>query len=93
MVIKILKKSSNIKLLFFLLCFINNIYYSKKYRLTENFLFKGRKYLNRCLNGKLNRKYFKKIINPKVTVIIPVYNLLICSFKYIIMKLNSPKWK
>jgi glycosyltransferase involved in cell wall biosynthesis len=30
--------------------------------------------LNKCLKGKLNRKIYTKFINPKVTVIIPVYN-------------------
>jgi glycosyltransferase involved in cell wall biosynthesis len=57
---------------FFILIDIYN--YSKKYSLREKILLKGRKYLIRCLKDKLNNKIFSKIINPRVTVVIPVYN-------------------
>jgi glycosyltransferase involved in cell wall biosynthesis len=36
-------------------------------------LFKGRKYMNRCLRQKINRK-INKFVNPRVTIIIPIYN-------------------
>ena len=36
---------------------------------------KGREYLNKCLEGKLiNNRIFKLSENPKVTIIIPLYN-------------------
>ena len=30
--------------------------------------------MNRCIKGKLNRKIYRKFVNPSVTVIIPIYN-------------------
>ena len=39
-------------------------------------IYKGRKYLDKCLEGQLinNQKKFEKTNNPKITMIIPVYN-------------------
>jgi len=73
----ILKKEYWKKLFYFLfiiLFIICNIYYSKKYTIREKILLKGRKYLNRCLREELNRKFYSEFVNPKVSIIIPVYN-------------------
>ena len=50
-----------------------NIYYLKNYNIRGNILIKGRKYLNRCLKEELNRIY-PNFDNPRVSVIIPLYN-------------------
>ena len=60
---------------FFFFILINIYNYSKKYSIREKILLKGRKYLIRCLKDKLNNKIFSKIINPRVTVVIPVYTI------------------
>jgi len=70
---KIIKTFKNYKLLFFSFIIIINIYHSEKYSIKDKILLKGRKYLNRCLNQKLNKK-FKKFVNPRMNIIIPVYN-------------------
>ena len=62
------------KLYFFFFIIIIKVYYVKKYSIIEKILLKGRIYLNKCLRGKLNRRTYIKFINPRVTVIIPVYN-------------------
>ena len=69
-------KICNLIKLFFLLFFIMiNINFFKKFSINENILLKGRKYLNRCLKGKLiNRRIYTEYVNPRVTIIIPVYN-------------------
>ena len=75
MIINNLEKSQLKKLyIFFFLFIIIKIYYFKKYIFSEKILLKGRKYLNKCLKDKLNRKTYKEFVNPRVTVIIPVYN-------------------
>lgn len=74
MFIKIKKKNYLIKFKLFFFLIISNIYYSKNYSEREKFILKGRNYLKRCLKGRLNRKIYTKFVNPKVTVIIPVYN-------------------
>lgn len=75
MIIDNLEKSQLKKLyIFFFLFIIIKIYYFKKYIFSEKILLKGRKYLNKCLKDKLNRKTYKEFVNPRVTVIIPVYN-------------------
>ena len=94
MLIKIIKKTYLIlfkfKLYIFFIFFISNIYYSKKYNIRDKILLKGRKYLNRCLKEKLNRKIYAEFVNPSVTVIIPVYN---CqnSLKYTISSIQNQK--
>ena len=55
----------------------------------EFLLRKGRKYLNKCLNGENNNSYeFKE--NPIITTIIPTYN---CEKNFIFIKtfLSLPK--
>jgi len=74
MIIKFLKKYHHFKLYFIAIFIISNFYNLKKYNIKEKILLKGRKYLNKCIKGKLNRKINTKFINPRVTVIIPVYN-------------------
>ena len=64
------------KIYYFFFFILINIYnYSKKYSLREKILLKGRKYLIRCLKDRLNKKIYSKIINPRVTVVIPVYTI------------------
>ena len=84
---KTLKKIKIVVLLFnFTTLFLLNKKYSK-----ENILLKGRHYLNRCLNGELlnnkNKKYFK---NPKISIVIPIYN---CqnSIKRVIRSIQNQK--
>ena len=72
MIIKFLK--IYFKIHFIVIFIISNFYNFKKYSIKEKILLKGRKFLNRCIKGKLNRKIITKFINPRVTVIIPVYN-------------------
>ena len=62
----------NYKLLFFFFI-ISIIYYSKIYIIRDIILLKGRKYMNRCLRQKIYRK-INKFVNPRVTIIIPIYN-------------------
>lgn len=62
----------NYKLLFFSFFIINNIYYTEKYNMKDIILFKGRKYINRCLKQKILNRKIKKFVNPRVTIIIPV---------------------
>ena len=76
MMLKVKTKSLwNIFKLFFIFFFIiSNIYYLKICNIREKILLKGRKYLNRCLKEKiLNRKIYPEFVNPRVSVIIPVY--------------------
>ena len=69
------KHWNKFKLFFFFFFIIIDIYYSKIYNIREKILLKGRKYLNRCLKEKLiTRKIYSKFVNPRVSVIIPVYN-------------------
>ena len=63
----------NYKLLFFSFFIIIDIYYSKIYIIRDMILLKGRKYMNRCLRQKIYRK-INKFVNPRVTIIIPIYN-------------------
>lgn len=75
MMLKVKTKSLwNIFKLFFIFFIISNIYYLKICNIREKILLKGRKYLNRCLKEKLNRKIYPEFVNPRVSVIIPVYN-------------------
>ena len=48
------------------------IYYNKTISRKESLL-KGRYYIQKCLNESLNKKY-KKVENPIISVVIPVYN-------------------
>ena len=54
---------------------INNCEPSKEYK-REEYLARGRNYLDKCLQGILinNQKNIKLFNEPKITVIIPVYN-------------------
>ena len=91
MVSKIMEKSQLKKYLIFLIMIFICIYdFSIKYSLREKILLKGRKYLNKCLKGKLNRKIVTKFVNPKVTIIVPVYN---CqnSIKQVIRSIQNQK--
>lgn len=86
-----MEKAQLIKYFFLLIMIFIYIYdCSIKYSLREKILLKGRKYLNKCLKGKLNRKIVTKFVNPKVTVIIPVYN---CqnSIKQVIRSIQNQK--
>ena len=75
MIIKIFNKFQLYKLIFIFFFIISNIYFIKKSNIRTKILLKGRKYLNKCLKEKLNRNIYSKfIINPRITVIIPVYN-------------------
>ena len=76
MMLKVKAKSlwNKFKLFFIFFFIISNIYYSKICNIREKILLKGRKYLNRCLKEKLNRKIYPEFVNPRVSVIIPVYN-------------------
>ena len=69
-----IKAFTNYKILFFSFFIIIDIYYSEIYSKRDIILLKGRKYMNRCLKQKLNRK-IKKFVNPKVTIIIPIYTI------------------
>ena len=69
---KIIEKSLWIKLYIFVY-FLSLIYF-KKYSIKEKILLKGKKYLNKCLKGKLNRKKYTNFLNPRVSIIIPIYN-------------------
>jgi hypothetical protein len=69
---KIIEKSPWIKLYIFF-HFLTIIYY-KKFSIKEKILLKGKKYLNKCLKGKLNRKTYINFLNPRVTIIIPIFN-------------------
>lgn len=73
MIIKIFEKLNLKKLYFIFFFIIIKIHYNKQKSIFKKILLKGRIYLNKCLNSKLN-KTFIKFINPKVTVVIPVYN-------------------
>ena len=89
--VKKIQKKLKLKKLFFILFFIIfNNYYFKKYYLREKILFKGRMYLNRCLRVKFNRKFYTKFVNPRVTIVIPVYN---CqnSIKQVIRSIQNQK--
>ena len=91
MIIKNLKKSHVNKLcIFFFFFIIIKIYYFKKYIISEKILLKGRKYLNKCLKDKLNRNTYKKFFNPRVSVIIPVYNCQ-SSIKQVISSIQNQK--
>ena len=68
-----IKAFINYKLLFFSFFIISNIYYYKIYSIRDIILLKGRKYMNRCLRQKIYRK-INKFVNPRVTIIIPIYN-------------------
>ena len=59
---------------FFFFISVDIYYYSRKLSFKEKILFKGKKYLIKCLKGKLNKKIDKQFVNPRVTIIIPVYN-------------------
>ena len=74
MIIKNFNKFQLYKLNFIFFFIINNIYFFKKYNIREKILLRGRKYLNKCLKEKLNRKIYSEFVNPRVTVIIPVFN-------------------
>ena len=89
--VKKIQKKLKLKKLFFILFFIIfNNYYFKKYIISEKILLKGRKYLNKCLRDKLNRKTYKKFVNPRVSVIIPVYNCQ-SSIKQVISSIQNQK--
>lgn len=75
---------------FFLFFIIIKIYYFKKYIISEKILLKGRKYLNKCLKDKLTRKTYKEFVNPRVSVIIPVYNCQ-SSIKQVISSIQNQK--
>jgi glycosyltransferase involved in cell wall biosynthesis len=60
------------QILIVFLILISNI--SKKNNVKDLILLKGRKYLNECLKGKLTKKFNTNFINPKITVIVPIYN-------------------
>jgi glycosyltransferase involved in cell wall biosynthesis len=74
MVMKFQKKFHFNKLFFIFIFTIIDIFYFQKNGIREKMLLKGRKYLNKCLKGKLNKKFYTKFVNPRVTSIIPVYN-------------------
>ena len=61
--------------LIFLLILIISIKIKIKKSPREKALIRGRKYLNKCLEGlNIRNKTYKKYINPKISIIIPVYN-------------------
>jgi cellulose synthase/poly-beta-1,6-N-acetylglucosamine synthase-like glycosyltransferase len=88
---KIIRKQLyKFQLVIFLLFLIFNI--SQKYSVKELILLRGRKYLNKCLKGKLNKKFYTNFINPEITVIIPIYN---CqnSIKQVLRSIQNQKMR
>ena len=67
MMLKVKTKSlwNKFKLFFIFFFIISNIYYSKTCNIREKILLKGRKYLNRCLKEKLNRKIYPEFVNQE----------------------------
>ena len=84
------KNSYKFKLVFFFLFLIYDI--SKIYSSKDIILLKGRKYLNKCLKGKLNKKIYINFINPEITVIVPIYN---CqnSIKQVLSSIQNQKMR
>lgn len=67
---------SYIKFIIIINIILFNIYIQKKFRpqIKINILKNGRKYLDKCLQDKSNKRIFYSKQNPKISVIIPVYN-------------------
>jgi hypothetical protein len=59
---KMFKAFKKYKLFFLSFFTITNIYYFQIYSIRDKILLSGKKFLNRCLKQKLNRK-FKKLVS------------------------------
>ena len=89
----ILKKSYKFQLVIIFLFLIFNISQkNQKYNVKELILLKGRKYLNKCLIGKLNKKFYTNFINPEITIVVPIYN---CqnSIKQVLRSIQNQKMR
>jgi cellulose synthase/poly-beta-1,6-N-acetylglucosamine synthase-like glycosyltransferase len=48
--------------------------------------------LNKCLIGKLNKKFYTNFINPEITIVVPIYN---CqnSIKQVLRSIQNQKMR
>lgn len=78
------------KISFIIICIIFTIYLQKKFLddKKKNILKKGRKYLDYCLKGSIKKIFYFIKKEPKISVIIPVYN---CqkTIKYSLMSIQN----